>query len=132
MEFELPDFSEITVDGQRMLLEKQVKHNGIWRIHKSDPDNIFPSDPHGDRVDGAEKLDLYNGNVYNKTTKQQIYTLPKKAMKYIYNQIKKHLGYRRNKSIEDVDEDAFTEIKAKAEAKYDKDYVLLLSNCIKN
>lgn len=88
-EFELPDFSEITPDGQRLLLEKQVKHNGIWRIHKSDPDNIFPSDPHGDRVDGAEKLDLYNGNVYNKTNKQHIYTLPKKAMKYIYNQIMK-------------------------------------------
>jgi hypothetical protein len=34
IEIELPDFSEITIDGLRMLLEKQVKHNGIWRIHK--------------------------------------------------------------------------------------------------
>ena len=54
-EIELPDFTEITPDGQRLLLEKQVKHNGIWRIHKSDPDNVFPSDPHGDRVDGENK-----------------------------------------------------------------------------
>jgi hypothetical protein len=87
LEFELPDFSEITPEGQRLLLEKQVKHNGIWKIHKCDPDNNFPSDPHGDRVDCPEKLDLYNGKVYSKTNKQYLYTLPKKAMKYIYSQI---------------------------------------------
>ena len=51
IELELPNFSEITETGKRLLLEKTVKHNGIWRIHKSDPDNIFPNDPHGDRVD---------------------------------------------------------------------------------
>ena len=87
IQFELPDFSEITATGQRMLLEKTVKHNGIWRIHKNDPDDIFPSDPHADRQDAPEKLNLYNGEVYNKTTKKYIYTLPNKAIKYIYNQI---------------------------------------------
>lgn len=86
-EFELPSFNEITAEGKRMLLEQQVKHNGIWRIHKSDPDNIFPSYPHGDRVDKPEKLNLYTGEVYSKTNKQFLYSLPKKAMKYIYNQI---------------------------------------------
>ncbi len=87
LEFELPDFAEIMPDGTQMVLEQQIKHNGIWRIYKNDSDDIFPSDPHGDRVDRPEKLDLYNGNVYNKTDKQFLYTLPKKAMKFIYNQI---------------------------------------------
>lgn len=87
IEFELPDFSEILADGGRMMLEKQVKHNGIWRIHKADPDDIFPSDPHGDRVDEPEKLDLYTGAVYSRTNKKLLYTLPKKAMKFIYNEI---------------------------------------------
>ena len=87
VEFELPDFSEITATGQRMLLEKTVKHNGIWRIHKNDPDDIFPSDPHADRLDEPEKLNLYNGEVYDKSTQKYKYTLPNKAMKYIYNQI---------------------------------------------
>jgi hypothetical protein len=85
----LPDFSEITESGQRLLLEKTVKHNGIWRIHKSDPDDIFPSDPHGDRVDESEKLDLYNGNVYSLPDRIHVRTLPKKAMKYIYKEIMK-------------------------------------------
>ena len=87
IEFELPDFEEITPDGLRMLLEKTVKKNGIWRIHKSDPDDIFPSDPHGDRQDEPEKLDLYNGRVYDKRTRVYKYTLPKKVMKYIYQEI---------------------------------------------
>jgi hypothetical protein len=86
-DLELPDFSEITPDGQRLLLEWEVKHNGIWRIHKSDPDDVFPSDPHGDRVDGPEKLDLYTGRVYDVNSRKEIYIMPKKAMKYIYNQI---------------------------------------------
>lgn len=86
-EFELPDFGEITTDGRRMLLEKQVKCNGIWKIHKNDPDIYFPSDPHADRADEPEKLNLYTGEVYSKSTKNYLYTLPKKAMKYIYNEI---------------------------------------------
>jgi hypothetical protein len=85
-EFELPDFSEITADGDRMLLEKTVRHNGIWRIHNNDVDP-FPSDPHADRVDQPEKLDLYTGDVYSKKTKELLRTMPKKAMKYIYQQI---------------------------------------------
>lgn len=87
IEFELPDFAEITPDGKRLLLEKTIRHKGVWRIHKSDSDDIFPSDPHADRQDKPEKLDLYTGNVYSKSTKKFIYQLPAKAMKYIYNQI---------------------------------------------
>lgn len=86
-EIKLPDYSEITEKGQRLLLEKTVKHNGIWGIHKCDPDNIFQSDPHGDRVDAKEKLNLYNGFVYSLLDKIHIRTLPQKAMIYIYNQL---------------------------------------------
>ncbi|WP_181308987.1 hypothetical protein [Rufibacter sp. XAAS-G3-1] len=87
LEFEIPDYDEITTDGKRMLLEKQIKQNGIWKIHKNDPDDIFPSDPHADRRDEPEKLNLYTGDVYSKVTKKFLYTLPKKVMKYIYNQL---------------------------------------------
>ncbi|MCB0397288.1 MAG: hypothetical protein KDD36_11570 [Flavobacteriales bacterium] len=87
LKFQLPDFAEITQDGQQMLLERIVKHNGIWKINKYDSDTVFPSDPHADRVDAPEKLNLYTGDVYSKINKQHLYTLPKKAMKFIYNEI---------------------------------------------
>lgn len=86
-EFTLPDFGEITSEGKRMLLERQVRQNGIWRIHKSDADDIFPSDPHGDRVDASEKLNIYTGDVFSKSTKKHLYTLPTKAMKFIYYEL---------------------------------------------
>jgi hypothetical protein len=89
MEFELPDFDEITPDGKRLLLEKIVKHNGIWVINKSDSDDVFPSDPHGDRKDKPEKLNLYTGEVYSAVDKRYLYTVPKKAMRYIYAQLMK-------------------------------------------
>jgi hypothetical protein len=85
-EIEVPDFDEITDDGVRMLFEKTVRSNGVWRSHKLDPDCIFPSDFHAHRVDDAETLDIYTGQVYCPKTKTQVRTMPKKAMKYIYNQ----------------------------------------------
>jgi len=88
-EFEIPDFQEITETGGRLLLERQLKSNGIWRIHKNDPDKYFPSDFHADRVDSPEKLDIYTGRVYNKLTGQEIYKLPRKAMKYIYSELQR-------------------------------------------
>lgn len=87
IEFQLPNFCELTVDGKRLLLERTVKHKGIWRVHQNDPDDIFLSDPHADRVDESEKLDLYTGNVYDKKTKALLYKLPAKAMKFIYNKL---------------------------------------------
>jgi adenylate kinase len=89
LEFEIPDFGEITPDGQRKLLERIVRTNGIWKINKNDPDDVFPSDLHADRVDEPEKLDLYTGEVYSKINKKYLYTLPKKVMKYIYNELMK-------------------------------------------
>ena len=84
-QFEIPDFDEITDNGLRMLLEKTVKSNGIWRAHKSDADCVFPSDFHAHRVDEAETLNLYTGEVYCPNTRTLRRTLPKKAMKYIYS-----------------------------------------------
>lgn len=74
--------------GMLRMVEQTVSHQGKWRIHKSDPDNIFPSDPHADRVDEPEKLNLYTGDVFNKK-KEYLYTLSKKAMQYIFYQIMK-------------------------------------------
>jgi hypothetical protein len=82
--FELPDFRQICDDGRILEIAVQVKHNGVWRVHKSDPDKIFPSDFHADRVDAAEKLDIYTGKVYSPLTHNVLYDLPKKAMRYIY------------------------------------------------
>ena len=83
-QFEIPDFDEITDDGLRMLLEKTVKSNGVWRSHKSDPDCIFPSDFHAHRVDKLETLDIYTGQVFCASSRKHLRTLPKKAMKYIH------------------------------------------------
>lgn len=64
-----------------------VKSKGaIWRINKNDAD-FFPSDPHADRVDKPEKLDLYNGKVYNSKNRKHIRTLSGKEMNRIYADI---------------------------------------------
>ena len=81
------DISDPTTGMMRMV-EQTVSHQGRWRIHKSDPDNLFPSDPHADRVDAPEKLDLYTGNVFDKSRKF-LYALSPKAMKFIYYKIMK-------------------------------------------
>jgi len=38
-------------------------------------------------VDQPEKLDIYTGNVYSSRTRECLYTLPKKVMRYIYNEL---------------------------------------------
>jgi len=80
VEFEVPDFREITEDGARLLIEVRVKSNGVWFVHKSDPDNHFPSDFHADREDAPEKLDIYTGKVYDRRSKRCVRTMPRKAM----------------------------------------------------
>lgn len=77
------------VTGIQRLDEQTVNHQGRWRIHKSDPDNIFPSDPHADRQDEPEKLNLYTGEVYDKN-KKLVRTLSKKSMLFIYHKILKN------------------------------------------
>jgi hypothetical protein len=85
----IPDFREILDDGRRMSIAIQVKHNGKWRVHKSDADKNFPSDFHADRVDEAEKLDLYTGDVWSPITRKHLYVMPKKAMRYIFRELSK-------------------------------------------
>ncbi len=88
LEFDLPDFAEITDAGVRMLLEVQfTSNNGKWRVHKNDPDDVFPSDLHADRVDGPEKLDIYTGIVYDTRTRQAVRQMPKKVMRHIYDKL---------------------------------------------
>lgn len=74
--------------GMERMVKQTVSHQGRWRIHKNDPDILFPSDPHADRVDEPEKLNLYTGDVYDK--KQHfLYSISKKSMQFIYYKIMK-------------------------------------------
>ena len=87
----VPDFRELLDDGRRVAIAVTVKHNGKWRFHRSDPDTIFPSDFHADRQDGAEKLDMYTGEVWCAKTNQRLYRMPDKAMRYIFAQLERHV-----------------------------------------
>ena len=71
----------------KKLAGQGVKSNGaIWRINKNDLDS-FPSDPHADRADKAEKLNLYNGEVFNSKNRKYLRTLSNKEMNRIYASI---------------------------------------------
>lgn len=87
MDITIPDFDEITEDGRRLMLERTIKSNGIWRVHKSDADTIFPSNFHAVNIETGEKLDLYTGEVFNPVSKQLTRKLPKKAMRYVYGEL---------------------------------------------
>jgi hypothetical protein len=65
---------------------QKIKCVGVWEIHKNDKDP-FPNDPHGDRVDKPEKLDLYTGKVYDRATRKYLRKLPTKKMLQIYSKI---------------------------------------------
>ena len=84
----VPEERDILEDGMQMLREEIVKHQGIWKINLNDVDK-WPSDPHGDRVDLAEKLSLLNGMVYDKSNRSYKYSLSKKAMRFIYAKLQK-------------------------------------------
>jgi len=89
VEIFVPDFRELLPDGRRISIAVTVKHNGKWRFHKSDPDTVFPSDFHGDRQDDAEKLDMYTGEVWSSKTNQRLYTMPEKAMRFIFAELER-------------------------------------------
>lgn len=82
IEIPLPNFDQIDVDGRYMEFGVEIKCNGIWRIHKNDKDDYFPSDFHAHRMDKPEKLDLYTGRVYSISDKNFMYTLPSKVMRF--------------------------------------------------
>jgi len=88
LEIILPEEQDIMENGSQMLREEVVKHQGIWKINLSDVDK-WPSDPHGDRVDQPEKLNLLNGEVFSKIDRHYIYRLSNKAMRFIYSMIQK-------------------------------------------
>jgi len=98
----LPDYREITDNGGRILLEVTVKRNGIWRVHKNDPDIVFPSDFHADRVDAPEKLDLYTGEVYSSVNNDYLRAEPKKAMRFIYQELLKSKETRIQEHLKEV------------------------------
>jgi len=59
--------------------ERTVKAGGyIWRIHKSDKDKLFPSDPHAQDTKSGKKLDLTNGDIFDSGGRRKIGKLSKK------------------------------------------------------
>lgn len=86
----IPEIDAIQDDGS-VLLNERTSHTagGHWRVHKADADDVWPSDFHAHNVnDDREKLDVYTGVVYNKTTKEELYKIKPKVMRYIYRDMK--------------------------------------------
>jgi hypothetical protein len=87
-EVKVPDEREIRPDGTRLLLEATSKHSGIWQVHKSDPDDIWPCDFHAHNCeDGSEVLNLNTGAVYDRNTRQVARKLPWKVCLFIYRDL---------------------------------------------
>lgn len=89
----LPAEEDILENGMILLKERVVKHQGIWIINLNDQDP-WPSLPHGDRKDEPEKLNLLTGDVYSKTSRNHIYSLSDKSMRYIFHRISKFADSR--------------------------------------
>jgi hypothetical protein len=83
----VPNEAEITESGTRLLLEQTLSGDGKWRVHKSDPDDLFPSDFHAHNIDDPEVLDLHTGDVYDSRTKKWLRKLKPKTMRYMFNEI---------------------------------------------
>ncbi|MBQ8481996.1 MAG: hypothetical protein IJ532_05630 [Alphaproteobacteria bacterium] len=77
---------------KKRLDEVVIKNNGKqWTFHKSDPDKIWPSDPHGDSK--YEKLNPYDGTIWDKSTKQCIGQLSKRQLIRLQNELKSHKDF---------------------------------------
>jgi len=86
----IPEEVAIQEDGT-VLYTERTSHTagGHWRVHKSDADDVWPSDFHAHNLeDPREKMDMYTGDVYNSTTKKYLFTLKAKTMRYIYADMK--------------------------------------------
>ena len=69
------------------LIGQRIKcGSGIWEVHLTDKDS-FPSNPHADRVDKPEKLNLYNGEVFSKINLKRVGKVHKKDMRIIHAEI---------------------------------------------
>lgn len=107
VDIEIPDYREITPDGRRMVLEVTVRRNGVWRVHSNDPDTVFPSDFHADRVDAPEKLDLYTGGVFSAIHGNLLRTEPKKVMLYIFRELQRCKEVRIQQRLRSTDRFAY-------------------------
>ena len=63
--------------------EVTCRRKGIWRLHKNDADDIFPSPFHAHNVDAPEVIDLQTGNVYNTTNKSLLYCMDKRSLRFL-------------------------------------------------
>ena len=87
VEFDVWDAEHTFELGRFLSIAVEFKHHGKWRIHKNDPDKHFPSDFHADRVDAPEKLDLYTGDIYSRTTKEKTGRLKDKKMREVFTDL---------------------------------------------
>jgi hypothetical protein len=68
--------------------EVTLKRNGqIWRAHKADPDDQFPSDFHAHNIAAPETLNLYTGVVYDARNRKYLKKLPKKVMQDFFHRL---------------------------------------------
>jgi|TARA_B100001971_G_C18188204_1_gene536943 hypothetical protein len=67
-----------------------VKCGGkVWKFHKYDPDDIFPSKLHGHNHEDKEKVDVYTGEVFDATTRQLKRKLGKQELNRIQEECRK-------------------------------------------
>jgi len=95
----IPDDNDISEDGKVRLFADIEKDQGIWRIHSSDSD-AWLGNPHAARVDKPEILNLSDGIVYAKGTREMLYAMSKKTMRLIYAMIKSFGGDKILEKIE--------------------------------
>ena len=89
---ELFDIEEL--NGSKRFLEFLIKKSGIWEFHKYDKDP-FPSIPHGHNKEKKQKLNVYNGIIYDITTKKPIKKIRQSKMEEIRMELTK-AGFKLN------------------------------------
>lgn len=58
-------------------------YNEIWNMRLDDPDH-FPSVPHGHSLSNRYKLNVWNGEVFNRQTGKKVGKVPKKELRRLH------------------------------------------------
>ncbi len=91
----VPPEDRITSEGFEIVKKVRLtSSNKQWVFHKTDADN-WPSVPHGHYKN--EVLDIYAGLVYNKSTKQYLYTFGKKQISKVQKELSEKKDFKHLK-----------------------------------
>ncbi len=94
---------EVTLFGRfKQALGIDFGYQGKWRIHQNDADP-FPSDFHAHRLDKAETLDLYTGDVFDPRTRQQTRTMKEKDMRFVFEDLQRSKNKFVNQKVQAKD-----------------------------